>query len=291
LEEGAIEKHLKAGKIVSEILKKVPSKIERGVSLLELAEWIENFMREKGAQPAFPCNISLNEDAAHDTPSVNDQRVFEDQVVKIDIGAHVDGYIADAAITIDLRGEEKLVEAARVALEEAISTVKPGRTTGEIGKVIEEAITSRGFNPVVNLGGHGLQRYDVHASPHIPNRFIRTANHVLQEGEVIAIEPFATDGTGKVAETGRVEIFRVVAERPLRHPKARELLEELRAYNGLPFCRRWIDREALDFLLRHMRASRVLESYPVLREVSSGLVSQFEHTVIVEPDGCEVITD
>ncbi len=291
MNEDVMEKYIQAGKVLSDILKRIPSKISLGVSLFEVAEWIESEIKKRGAQPAFPCNISLNEDAAHDTPSSGDQRVFEDHIVKVDVGVHIDGYIADAAVTVDLKGEEELVEAARVALEDAISTVRSGRTTGEIGKVIEEAITSRGFQPVVNLGGHGLQRYDVHAPPHVPNRFIRTANHVLQEGEVIAIEPFATNGAGKVAETGRVEIYRVVSERPLRHPKARELLEELRIYSGLPFCKRWIQREGLDFLLKQMKASRVLEAYPVLREISGGLISQFEHTVIVEKDGCEVITE
>ncbi|MDK2781200.1 MAG: methionyl aminopeptidase [Archaeoglobi archaeon] len=286
----ALEKYRKAGRIVSEILRDVPSKVEKGLSIIELAEWIEKKIEEKGGKPAFPCNISMNEDAAHDTPSPGDERVFENQIVKIDIGVHVDGYIADSAITVDLRGEERLVEASERALEEAISIVRAGVKTGEIGKVIEETITSMGFRPVVNLGGHGLQRYDVHAPPHIPNRFISSSSHVLQEGDVIAIEPFATDGAGKVAEINRVEIFRVSSLRPVRHPKARELLEELKVYKGLPFCRRWINREGIDFLLKQLRVSRVLESYPVLREVAGGLISQFEHTVIVERDGCEVIT-
>jgi len=285
-----LEKYRKAGRIVSEILKEVPSMVERGVSVIELAEWIEKKIEEKGGKPAFPCNISMNEDAAHDTPSPGDERVLENQIVKVDIGVHVDGYIADAAITVDLRGEDMLVEASRRALEEAISAVRAGVKTGEIGRVIEETITSMGFRPVVNLGGHGLQRYDVHASPHIPNRFLSTSNYVLREGDVIAIEPFATNGAGKVAEINRVEIFRVSSQRPVRHPKARELLEELKIYNGLPFCRRWIHREGLDFLLKQLKISRVLESYPVLREVAGGLISQFEHTVIVEKDGCEVIT-
>jgi methionyl aminopeptidase len=181
-----IEKYRQAGKILSEVRKVTAEKVTEGASLLMVAEFAENMIREKGGEPAFPVNISRNDEAAHSTPCLNDKSVFGKDIVKLDIGVHIDGYIADTAITVDLSGNPKLVKAAESALEEAIGFVKAGVNTSDIGGVIEDAITSFGYKPIINLTGHGLAQYIQHAPPAIPNK--RTPGGVvLQEGDILQL--------------------------------------------------------------------------------------------------------
>ena len=293
-EEGGIErvldKYRKAGRILAEIREEVLAKVKEGVLLLEVAEFVEKSIRERGGEPAFPCNISLNEEAAHATPSMADTRVFGNELVKIDIGVHVEGYIGDSAVTVDLSGEhEELVRASEAALNEAIRTIRDGVSTVEIGEVIERTIRAHGYKPIVNLSGHGLARYNSHAPPTIPN--VRYEHGVLlRENDVVAIEPFATGGVGKVVESGTVEIYGLIKAKPVRVPEAKKLLEEIKTYQGLPFAKRWLPRDRLDLALRTLKNAGALREYPVLREEDKGLISQAEHTVIVTKDGCEVTT-
>lgn len=286
-----LENYRRAGVILVEVRKEATGLIKDGGSLLEVAEFVENNIREKGGEPAFPCNISRNEEAAHATPSIDDQTVFgKDDLVKLDIGVHIDGYIADSAVTVDLSGNyDELVKAAEAALDEAIKIIRDGVSTIEIGEVIGTTIKERGYKPVVNLSGHGLSRYDSHAPPTIPN--VKYEHGVtLHENNVVAIEPFATDGGGKVVESGNAEIFSLIKPKPVRMREAKKLLDEIKNYQGLPFAKRWLPRERLELALRTVETAGILRDYPVLREEEKGMVSQAEHTVIIKKDGCEVIT-
>ncbi len=283
------EKYIEAGRILKQVKEEVIKMIKPNTKLLEIAEFVEGRIIELGAKPAFPCNISVNSDAAHFTPKKNDERVLKDgDVVKLDIGAHIDGFIADTAITIDLGDHEELVEASREALENAIEVIHAGINTAEISEVIERTIREFGFKPVVNLTGHGLQRYLAHAPPTIYNYRIKKGVE-LKEGTVIAIEPFVTDGVGKVTERGECEIFSLINVKTLRLKQDREFLNHvLENYKTLPFARRWVG--VSDLTISRLVKYGVLRAYPVLTEVSGGIVTQFEHTVIVEEDGARVIT-
>ncbi len=293
-----IEKTLKAGKILRKVKRELPSVVKPGVKLLEIAEFVENRIVELGAESAFPCNLSVNSDAAHFTPKRGDERILEENsVVKVDIGAHVDGYIADTAVTFDLSGEnQKLVEAAEKALENAIATVKAGIDVSEIGKVIEETVKSYGFRPIYNLTGHGLERWIAHSKPTIYN-YPAGKGVKLEEGMIIAIEPFVTTGVGKVADRNEVEIFSLPQEvanneksvKLVRMKQARELLKEAMKYKTLPFARRWLSK-APEVVVSKLVKLGMLRAYPVLTEVSGGIVSQAEHTLIVEKDSAEVVT-
>ncbi len=288
--ETVLGKYRAAGKILAEVRAAAVSRVKEGALVLEVAEFVEAMTREKGGEPAFPCNISRNEEAAHATPGIDDETVFGRDIVKLDIGVHVDGYIADSAVTVDLSGEQgDLVEAAEAALAAAIGTVHDGVSTGEIGEVIEKTIRECGYRPVVNLSGHGLARYDAHVRPTIPNTGFEHGA-VLKEHEIVAIEPFATDGVGKVTEGGLLEIYGLIRARPVRVREAKQLLKALELYHGLPFAKRWLPRERLDLALRTLSTAGALREYPVLREEGGGMVSQAEHTLIVTKDGCEVTT-
>jgi methionyl aminopeptidase len=290
MKDEILDAYLEAGRIAFRILNRSLPLIRAGGSFLEVVEKVEDLVRGEGAGLAFPLNLSLNEAAAHDTASDGDDRIFSaGDVVKMDLGVHLDGYFADTAGTADLGDHEPLVRASRAALEKAISLVKPGVTTGDLGRAVQGEIEALGFRPVANLTGHGLGRYEIHTPPTVPNIGI-SGGAVLREGMVFAIEPFASTGTGFVSDAPRVQIFQQILERPARLPAAKKLLDQVRERHGLPFARRWLSGEKLEITLSGLVRSGHLHAYPVLRDVPGSLVSQAEHTVIVTGDGCIVTT-
>lgn len=284
------EKCREAGRILTEVLTAAADRIEVGTTHLEVAEFAENRIRELGGQPAFPCNISVNEEASHATPGTDDQTTFGEDMVCLDIGVHVDGWIADAAKTVDLSGNPRLVDAAEAALEAAIDAVAPGVHTGQVGTAIEAAIDEYDYNPIVNLSGHGLGEWDAHTGPNIPNRAVDSGVE-LTVGDVVAIEPFATTGSGKVSEGSKEEIYSLIEEKSVRNRRARELIAHVaETYRTLPFAERWLEDARASMALRRLKMNDVIRGYPVLKEDDGVLVSQAEHTVIVTTDGCEVTT-
>jgi methionyl aminopeptidase len=290
MNDEVFEKYRTAGAIAARILKEGAQGIRVGASYLELVESIEGRVRAEGAELAFPLNLSLNEDAAHDTASPRDDRVFKKgDVAKLDLGVQIDGYIADTATTVDLGNNSLLVDASREALGAAIRAVKPGIAAGMIGAAVQQEIESRGYRPIANLTGHGLDQYVLHRSPTIPN--VGTGGGtVLEAGMVFAIEPFATTGSGRVGEKSRMEIYSQISAKPVRIPAGRTILEKVRDRNGLPFSRRWLAERKLDLALPALVRSGTLHVYPVLSDIAGSLVSQHEHTVIVTEDGCIVTT-
>ncbi len=277
-------------KYASKILIRSAREIRIGVSYLEVVESIETQVKEEGAELAFPLNLSLNEDAAHDTASPNDARLFaRGDVAKLDLGVQIDGYIADTATTVDLGNNALLLEASEQALEAALKAIRPGVSAGEIGAAVQNEIESRGYRPIANLTGHGLDRYILHRPPTIPNVGVN-GGVVLEEGMVFAIEPFATTGSGHVGEKIRKEIYSQISQKPVRIPAARAILNTVKDRHGLPFARRWLNDKKMDIALSALVRSQILHVYPVLSDIPGSLVSQHEHTVIVTGDGCVVTT-
>ena len=290
MKDTVLEAYTEAGRVASRILREGTAMVRVDGSILSVVEAVEARVREEGAGLAFPLNLSLNEDAAHDTATPGDPRVFrKGDMVKMDLGVQLDGYIADTAATVDLGDNPRLVEASREALEAAIARVRPGVTTGELGAVIQGEIEGRGFRPVANLTGHGLDRYRIHGPPTIPNIAIQ-GGAVVQEGMAFAIEPFASTGTGMVSDAPRIQIFQQIAEKPVRLPAAREILARVKDRNGLPFARRWLDGPRVEIGLATLVRASILHAYPVLHDTPGSLVSQAEHTLIVTADGALVTT-
>jgi methionyl aminopeptidase len=290
LSEEQYEKCREAGEILAQVREETAERVEVGASHLETAEWAEQRTRELGGEPAFPVNISIDEEAAHATPGIDDESTFGEEMVNLDIGVHVDGWLADTAVTVDLSDNPDLAEAPEAALEAALELVESGVETGDIGARIEEVIDDYGYNPVVNLTGHGLAQWEQHTPPNIPNRAVSQSVE-LEAGDVVAIEPFATDGSGKVGEGNETEIFALENERSVRNRDAREALDQItEQFRTLPFATRWLDVDRPEMALRRLERQNVVHSYPVLKEDAGNLVSQKEHTVIVTEDGCEVTT-
>ncbi len=275
-------KLLQAGKIAAEVREFARLEAKPGIKLLELANKVEGRIFALGGRPAFPVNLSLNQVAAHYTPPMGDETVFNDNdVLKIDVGVHVDGYIADTACSVGF--EDDLIKASREAVEAAVKICRPGTKLCEIGRVIQETIESYEYTPIRNLCGHGLARYELHSGLSIPN-YMNDSKVCLKDGDVIAIEPFATTGVGLVKESKLSEIFRVENPKPVRNMDARRLLKFLQdKYSTLPFARRWLSAMPANILnLSILEKEGVVHHYPELREESRGLVSQAEHTVIVD---------
>jgi methionyl aminopeptidase len=290
LEDEQYEKHREAGRILAQVRDEAAERVEVGASHRELAEWAEDRIRELGGEPAFPVNISIDEEAAHATPAPDDDATFGEEMVNLDLGVHVDGWLADTAVTVDLSGNAELAEASEEALAAALDVVEAGVSTGEVGAAVEEVIEGYGFNPVVNLTGHGLGHWEQHTSPNIPNRAV-SQGATLEAGDVVAIEPFATDGSGKVKEGSDEEIFALEREASVRNRQARQALEQIvDEFKTLPFATRWLDTSRAEMALRRLEQQGVVHGYPVLKEDEGQLVSQKEHTVIVTEDGCEVTT-
>lgn len=295
LAENELESYRRAGKLLAEVREEIRKLVRAGVALLDLAETAEELIRQKGAKPAFPCNVSLNEIAAHYSPPAGDTTTIkEGDVVKVDLGAHIDGYIADTAFTIATGEKKEIVSAVEKALEEAIKVVRPGVNVSEIGKAVEDVATASGFKPIRNLSGHSLARWTLHAGITIPN-FNEKTDQKIKAGDILAIEPFLTDGAGSVEDQPQVYIYRYMRDRPVRLRMAKKLLLDIkRVYGGLPFAERWLTKNMsklrMELSLRELIGVGAIYPYHVLKERAGGVVAQAEHTVIVTDEGCEVTT-
>ncbi len=287
----------KAGKIASAVRNKTIKEIEPGVKVVDICDIVNKRVAELGGKMAFPTNVDIDNVAAHYCSPINDQTVIpENSLVKLDIGVHVDGYIADTAVSKCFDPESQyLVEAAKAGLEAAINTIRHGIRANEVGAAIEEAITNKGARPISNLTGHKMSRYIVHAGSSIPN-INGHDRHEIREGDVYAMEPFAVpkSADGLVIDGAPSNIYRLVKKRNVKG-KAKTMLKYIqREYKSLPFASRWVHRKfkgpdgiaAFNELLK----TKTIMSYPQLIEKTRAKVAQAEHSVIVTEDGCEVTT-
>ncbi len=288
LDEEAVKKLIKSGQIAKNAADLALRLVKPGVGVSEIAITIEKYIRELGGEPAFPVNIGINNVAAHYTPVYSDTLTIPEQgVVKIDLGVHVEGYIADTAVSIPLSPVfEGLVEASRRALEKALEVLHPGIRASEIGRVIEITIKSYGFNPIKNLSGHGIEKYTIHSGVTIPNYADIFARYRLTSG-VYAIEPFATNGVGLVKELNFATIYALKRiKKALREDVAKFYNKVYGERLTLPFTLRWYVTSSDEYntyleIIEHLAEKNALVKYPVLVEKTNGYVSQFEHTVVI----------
>ena len=296
--EDVLQKYRKAGKIAAEVRKETRSFVREGMPIIDLCEKVESMIEKKGGKPAFPCNVSVNEIAAHYTsPPRDKQLILQNSVVKVDIGVHVDGYIADTAVTVCFNPEyENLVHAAEEALEKAIDILRPGLPVSQFGSIIEKTIRSRGVKSISNLTGHQVGRYLVHAGRALPN-VSHFSLYKINVGEIYAVEPFVTvaDAVGKVRNEPEAYIFRFMKQKSLMNQNAKRLsLYIQKNFRTLPFTERWlqgcIPQNHYKNAFSELLSSKSLMSYPVFVEASRKPVAQAEHTVLIVENGCLVLT-
>lgn len=297
LDAKAIESYKKAGELAGRAREHGARLVKPGVRMIDVANGVEQFIRDHGGSPAFPCCLSLDADAAHDTPPILDERVFvEGQVVKLDTGVQVDGYIGDTAITVEV-GTTKyapMLRAVQEALAAGVAQVRPNVPIRDISAAVETVLRSHDLKPVSNLTGHSVDQYKQHAGLSIPN-VASMAHGNVPPGTAIAIEPFGTDGGGKIKNSTGGHIYHFMGPRPQRDPIARQALEHIvKNHNQLPFAERWIANSVPEnkvaYAMRILERSGAVKQYPILKEIQNGQVAQFEHTVLVLEDETIVTT-
>jgi len=297
-DKDAIDKFRQSGRILRAVREEMKDYVREDMPIIDVCEKAEELIRKKGGKPAFPCNVSINEVAAHYTSPPGDaKKIPRKSLVKVDIGVHVDGYVTDTAVSISFNPEhDVLVKTAEEALKTAVSAIRPEMSTSKIGTVIEKTIKSRGFKPIANLTGHQVGRFLVHAGTAIPNVGQLSFSKV-RLGGVYAIEPFVTlpEAAGRVENGEEALIFRFLKSKALKNTNAGRLLEYIeKNFRTLPFAERWLNgvvpKEHHEEAFRELLNSRAIMSYPVFVEVSGKPVAQAEHTVLLAKDGSIVLT-
>lgn len=282
--EEVLKHYKEANDIAQKVLEFSKKIITKDKKILEIANQIEKKIFELGAKPAWPVNISINEIAAHYTPARNDERRIKiNELIKIDFGIHINGYISDNAFTVCIEKENELIKAAEKALENALKIIKPGIKVMEISETIYSTLQSFEVKPIINLCGHSIERYCQHGKisiPNIPNK-IETQ---LEKGQIIAIEVFTTNGSGWVKESWPANIFQFKQRKPIRNNEARKILELAeKKFEKLPFTPRWIKEVPegrIDFAISQLVNANALIAHPTLKE-ENGIVAVAEKTIII----------
>ena len=291
-----LEKFIESGKILSQVRGYVKGMQVRGRKVLDVCEEVEGKIREFGGRPAFPCNVGINEVAAHYTSPWDDGSVIPDgSIVKVDFGVELDGFATDTAIPRSLNpAYDSMIIAAESALQEAISAIAPGRKLSDVGSVVERCIERYGFKPIRNLTGHKIDRYTLHAGKSVPN-VSGIESGRFEVGEVFAVEPFVTlrSAEGAVMDGDAAYIYRFVKTKGARSKAAVQLAEYVKdTYKTLPFASRWIHNSWRgDFsAFEELVSQRCVVGYPVLVEATGQPIAQAEHTIVVTESGCRILT-
>jgi methionyl aminopeptidase len=293
-----LEKFRLSGRILRETREEMKTYVKENILVIDVCEKTEGLIRAKGGKPAFPCNVSINEVAAHYTSPPNDTlRIPEGSTVKVDLGAHVDGYVTDTAFTASFNPEGRsMANAAEQALKTVIENIHGDMALGKIGSLVETTIKNRGFKPISNLTGHSVGRYLIHAGTSIPN-VAQVSLTKVKTGEIYAIEPFVTlpEAVGRVDDSPQTTIYRLLKAKSVKNESAKNLLKYIESnFRTLPFAERWltgvVPKEQHRTAFKELLASKAIMSYPVFVEASRKPVAQAEHTVLLKDDGCEVLT-
>lgn len=293
-----IQDYITAGKIASEVRENARKKYHVGTTLFEICDSIEKEIEQKGGKCAFPVNTSLNEIAAHYTAEPNDAIVVkETDLLKIDLGVQINGYIADTAVTVCYDPNyDYLVQAAESALKEAISIIHAGTKSSDVGKTIENTVKQMGGTPIANLSGHSLEQYTIHAGKSVPNIWSIGSFSFLPT-EAYACEPFVTtpDGSGFVREGKTRNIFSLATRKRAKDDDANKMADFIwKKFNMLPFALRWLipeyDEKSARSILDKLIQAKIVRSYPILVEANRQRVAQAEHTFIPQENGITVTT-
>ena len=290
--------YIQAGKIAGEVRENVRKTDWVGKTVFEICEHVENEIKKRGAKCAFPVNTSINEVAAHYTAEPNDPLVIkDDDLVKIDLGAQINGHIADTAVTVCYNAEfDSMVQTAELSLSNAMSMMKVGVKSSDVGRTIEKTIKQMGFLPIANLSGHSLDQYTIHAGKSVPNIW-SIGSFTFNENQAFACEPFVTtgEGLGFVHEGKIKNIFALSSRKKTKDKDADKMLDYIwQNFNLLPFALRWLTNEweekEAKRLLEVLVKKKAVHAYPILVEGNGQRVTQAEHTFIPNETGVTITT-
>ena len=311
-----IEYLRECGKIHQEIKENLKQFIKPNMKIIDIVNHIEdnikyktNYNSDKHLESgiAFPTGFSINNCAAHWTPEKNNQDILKnDDIVKIDFGIHKKGYIIDSAFTFSFNENyQELIQSSIEANTQAIKESGPEAILGEIGKNIQEIIESYEIEinnkiyplkSIEDLTGHSISRYNIHSGKAVPNINIPFYQLRMKEGEVYAIEPFATTGKGKVISDNNNCSHYMIKNINLKDPRINQkeidfIKKIYKKYFTLPFCKRWLEQENINYsLLEKLSNMGIINSYPPLYDIKNSYVSQHENTIIIKNKGVEILT-
>jgi len=291
-----------------------------GMPLTELAVGIEDGVRaltgHQGLEPGdslkagmgFPTGLSLNHCAAHFTPNPGQKDILlkHQDVLKVDFGVHVNGWIVDSAFTLAFDPiYDNLLCAVKDATNTGLKCSGIDARMSEIGSSIQETMEAYEVEiggktypvkAIRNITGHDILRYTIHGGKHVP--FVKNNDQTkMEEGEVFAIETFGSTGRGRVRDGIGVYGYGKEANPPVSSlylSSARSLLNTINENFGtIVFCRRYLDRLGLDRYLLGMNSlvkNGIVNMYPPLDDIAGCYVSQFEHTILLKSSGNEIIS-
>ncbi|MFO8020281.1 MAG: type II methionyl aminopeptidase [Promethearchaeia archaeon] len=291
----------KAGEIAKKVKKFIKPKIKVGETVLDIVEAAELKIDELGGKCAFPVNLSINNLAAHYTSPAkpDDLTIKEGDIVKLDLGVHIEGYIVDTAFSVSFNDDESLeniITATETALDAAKMMAKPKAHTKKLGKKIEDIVKGFNYTPIKQLGGHQLEPWIVHGTKRLPN-FGTQGGSIMEVGDVFAVEIFASTGEGSVHDTNSAYIYEMnpyAGRVPLRRKTSKKILGLIkREYKTLPFAERWLAKEfklGVAFGLQELVKQNKVKAHYVLSEQKDAFVAQTEETIIITEDGYEQLT-
>ncbi|MFW9970457.1 MAG: type II methionyl aminopeptidase [Candidatus Odinarchaeota archaeon] len=300
-EKHKIESLKKAGRIAQDVKRYIKPKIKVGANVYDLIRQTETKINELEGKCAFPVNLCINNIAAHYTspPKDDGTEIKEEDIVKIDLGVHIDGYIVDTAFSVSFNEDETLrniIQATEVALDAAKMMVKPKINTRDIGKKIEEIVKGFNYNPIRELGGHQIERWTVHGKKQMPELGSQGGD-IMEAGEVFSIEIFASSGEGSVHNTQFSYIYEInpySGRVPLRRKTSKQILGYVnKNYKTLPFAERWLAKEfrlGVAFGLQELVQQGKLQAHNVLSEKKGIYVAQTEETILITDEGFEQLT-
>ena len=307
----------RAGEVHRQVRRYALNKIHPGMTMIEIAETIENGTRALVAECglkagiAFPTGCSLNHVAAHYTPNAGDKTVLNyDDICKIDFGVHVNGRIIDSAFTLAFNPKfDEFKAACRAATDAGVKAAGIDVRMTDIGSEIQEVMESHEVEIdnkthrvkcIRNLNGHSIGPYKIHAGKTVP--IVKNGDQTkMEEGELYAIETFASTGRGLIHEDlecshymANSDISYQQAMGSIRLPRAKQLFSTINHNFGtLAFCRRYLDRIGESkylMALKNLIDLDVVHSYPPLVDLKGSFTAQYEHTLILRPTCKEVLS-
>lgn len=303
----------KGAEIHRRVRAKAQQNIKPGMTMLEIADLIENSVRQyvgndhpKNQGIGFPPGLSLNHVAAHYTPNLGDKVVLKyEDVMKVDIGVHVNGRIVDSAFTLTFDEKyDPLLEAVKAATNTGVKEAGIDVRLNDIGAAVEEVMESyemelKGktypIKCIRNLNGHNIGEYTIHSGKTVP--IVANGDMTkMEEGETFAIETFGTTGKGYVIGQGECSHYALNQGVDVKAPseRARQLQNTIReTFGTLPWCRRYLERAGEDkylLALNQLVRAGIVEDYPPLVDTLGSYTAQFEHTILLHPHKKEVVS-
>lgn len=291
----------KAGDIAKKVKEFIRPKVKVGVSVLDLITQAEDQVVKLEGACAFPVNVCINNTAAHYTSPIKEDELMiaDGDIVKVDLGVHVEGYIVDTAFSVSLNDSkelENIIQSTEVAVDAAKMMAKPGINTRDIGAKVEDIVKGFGYNPIKELGGHQIERWTVHGKKSLPELGNQRGDE-MEAGDVFAVEIFSSTGEGSVHNTKYSYIYELnpyVGRVPLRRKASKQVLGFInKNYKTLPFAERWLAKEfkmGVIFGLQELAQQGKLQVHYVVAENKGVYVAQTEQTILITEDGFEQLT-